>query len=143
MDSPSPVKKQKVYRRKPRVSRKPKIKIRIGTEKIEMVKHHRIRGLVIKKKMNWGAHRKTLMQIHQMIILSTLRYGKTVYGLASKAVLRQLDPIHHRGVRVALGTFAVCKTEKVLCEAGLPTLTEMRDENTDRNKNIDEQKPPY
>jgi hypothetical protein len=28
------------------------------------------------------------------------------------------------------GTFAVCKTENVLCKAGLPTLTEMRDENT-------------
>jgi hypothetical protein len=33
-------------------------------------------------------------------------------------------------VRLALETFAVCKTENVLCEAGLPTLTEMRDENT-------------
>jgi DNA-binding response OmpR family regulator len=32
-------------------------------------------------------------------------------------------------VRLALKTFAVCKTENVLCEAGLPTLTEMRDEN--------------
>jgi hypothetical protein len=36
-----------IYRRKPRVSRKPKIKIRIGTEKIAMVKNHRILGLVI------------------------------------------------------------------------------------------------
>jgi hypothetical protein len=67
-----------------------------------------------------------------MIILSTLRYGKTAYGSASKAVLRKLDPIHHKEMSLALGTFAaaVCKTEKVLCEAGLPTLTEMRDENT-------------
>jgi hypothetical protein len=45
-------------------------------------------------------------------------------------VLRKLDPIHHRGVRLALGTFAVCKTENVLCEARLPKLTEMRDEDT-------------
>jgi hypothetical protein len=65
-----------------------------------------------------------------MIILSTLRYGETAYGPASKEVLRKLDPIHHRGVRLALGTFAVCKTLNVFCEAGLPTLTEMRDENT-------------
>jgi hypothetical protein len=65
-----------------------------------------------------------------MIILSTFRYGEKAYGSASKAVLRKQDPIHHRGVRLALGTFAVFKTENVLFEAGLPTLTEMRDENT-------------
>jgi hypothetical protein len=47
-----------------------------------------------------------------------------------KAVLRKLDSIHHRGVILVLGIFAVCKTENVLCDAGLPTLTEMRDENT-------------
>jgi hypothetical protein len=33
-------------------------------------------------------------------------------------------------VRLAFGTFAVCKTENVICEAESPTLTEMRDENT-------------
>jgi hypothetical protein len=42
----------------------------------------------------------------------------------------ELDLIHHRGEGLALGTFALCKTENVLCKAGLPTLTEMRDENT-------------
>jgi hypothetical protein len=52
-----------------------------------------------------------------MIILSTLKYGK-------------LDLIHHREVILALETFAVCKTENVLCEGGLPTLTKMREKNT-------------
>jgi hypothetical protein len=64
-----------------------------------------------------------------MIILSTLRYGETAYCSTSRAVLRRLDPIHHRRVRFALGTFAVCKTENVICEAGLSALTEIRDEN--------------
>jgi hypothetical protein len=45
-----------IYRRKPRVSRKPKMKIRIGTEKIAMVKHHHILGLVIDERMNWNKH---------------------------------------------------------------------------------------
>jgi hypothetical protein len=35
------IKAMLIYRRKPRVSRKPKMKLRIGTEKIAMVKHHR------------------------------------------------------------------------------------------------------
>jgi hypothetical protein len=37
-----------------------------------------------------------ILKIHQMIILSALRYGCTAYGSASKALLSKLDPIHHR-----------------------------------------------
>jgi hypothetical protein len=40
-----------IYRRKPRVNRKPKMKIRIGTEKIAIVKHHRILGLIIDERI--------------------------------------------------------------------------------------------
>jgi hypothetical protein len=43
-----------ICRRKPRVSRKPKLKIRIGTEKLAMVKHQLILGLVIDEK--WNKH---------------------------------------------------------------------------------------
>jgi hypothetical protein len=51
--------------------------------------------------------------------------------LIQAPLLRKPDLIHHRGVRLALGIFAVmCKTENVLYKAELPTLTEMRDENT-------------
>jgi hypothetical protein len=45
-------------------------------------------------------------------------------------VLRKQDPIQHRGVKLALETFAVCKTENVFCEAEPQKLREMRDENT-------------
>jgi hypothetical protein len=74
-----------IYRRKPKVSRNPKMKIWIGTEKIAMVKHHCILGLVklnltkCLSHTNWGADQMTLLKIHQMIILSTLRYGETAY----------------------------------------------------------------
>jgi hypothetical protein len=50
-----------------------------------------------------------------MIILSTLRYGEEAYGSASKAVLKKLELIHNRGIRLALGiyaVYAVCRTEK-------------------------------
>jgi hypothetical protein len=36
----------------------------------------------------------------------------SVYGAASKAVLRKLDPIHHRAVTLALRTLAVFKTKQ-------------------------------
>jgi hypothetical protein len=48
-----------------------------------------------------------------MIVLSTLRYGEEAYGTASCAVLRQLDAVQHKGVRLALGTFVICRTENL------------------------------
>jgi hypothetical protein len=51
-----------------------------------------------------------------MVVLSTLRYGETVYGSASKSALRTIEPVHHKGVKIALGVFAICKTENALIE---------------------------
>jgi hypothetical protein len=64
-----------------------------------------IKSLAHKK---WGADQQTLLRIHQMIILSPLRYEDATYGTASPTTLKTLDPVHHKGVRQALGTFAVC-----------------------------------
>jgi hypothetical protein len=98
-----------------------------------MVKKHRILGLTFDERLNWkehikdvkaratrklnllkslshtswGSDQKTLLGIHQMIVLSTLRYGEEAYGSASCAVLRQLEAVHHKGVRLALGTFVI------------------------------------
>jgi hypothetical protein len=49
-------KRKRIQQRKPRVSVKPKMKKRIGTEQIAMVKYHRILGLVIDERMNWKKH---------------------------------------------------------------------------------------
>jgi hypothetical protein len=65
-----------------------------------------------------------------MIILSTIRYGEEVYGSASKAVLKKLEPTHNRGIRLALGVSAVCRTENAICEAEVSTLADMRNLNT-------------
>jgi hypothetical protein len=56
-----------------------------------------------------------------MVVLSTLRYGETVYGSAS------IESVHHKDVKIALGVFPICKMENAFCEAGLP---EMRKLNT-------------
>jgi ribonuclease HI len=81
-------------------------------------------------RAHWGSDQKTLLKIHQMTILPTIRYGEAAYGSATKATLKRLDPVHHKGVGLSLGTFAICRVENLLCEAGLPTLTEMRDRDT-------------
>jgi hypothetical protein len=76
---------------------------------------------------------KTLLRIHQMIVLSTLRYGEETYGSASCAVLRQLDAVHHKGVKLALGTSVICRTDNLLCEAGFTKLDEIRKLNSTKS----------
>jgi hypothetical protein len=119
------------------------MKIRIRTERIAMVKHHRT-GLVIDERMNWNKHiqedkervgkklnltkclshttwvadQKTLLKIHQMIILSMLRYGgaEETRSYPSQECDSFSEP-------------SPCAKQKTYY-AGLPTLTKMRDENT-------------
>jgi hypothetical protein len=69
------------------------------------------------------------MNIIKMIILSILRYGEEAYSSASKAVLKKLEPTHNRGIRLALGVFAVCRTDNALCKAGVSTLADKRNLN--------------
>jgi hypothetical protein len=83
-----------------------------------------------------------------MIVLSTLRYGEEAYGSPSCVVLRQLDAVHHKGVRLAMGNFVICRTENVLCEAGLAKLDEIRKLNSTKSAiriltNTDHQIRPY
>jgi hypothetical protein len=89
----------------------------IKNEKIEMVRQNRIFGVILDERANWKAHicdararklkklnifkslshttwgsdQKTLLKIHQMIILLTIRYGEPAYGSATKAILKRLD----------------------------------------------------
>jgi hypothetical protein len=68
----------------------------------------------------WAADQGNLLTIHKMMILP---------GSASKAVLKKLKPTHNRGIRLALGVFAVCRTENALCKARVFTLADMRNLN--------------
>jgi hypothetical protein len=65
-----------------------------------------------------------------MTILPTIRYGEAANGSATKAILKRLDPVHNKRVSLSLGTFAICQVENLLCEAGLPTLPEIRERDT-------------
>jgi hypothetical protein len=43
---------------------------------------------------------KTLLRLHQVVVLFMLRYGDIIYGSASKAALRTIDPEHHKGEKL-------------------------------------------
>jgi hypothetical protein len=88
----------------------------------------KLRLLKTQAYKKWGGDQKTLLRIHQMIVLSTLRYGESIYGAATKPALKTLESIHTQQGRETR-VFAICKTENALCKAGFPTLVEMRTEN--------------
>ena len=54
---------------------------------------------------DWGADQKTLLCHYRTLVRSKLDHGCIVHGAASNNILKKLDPIHHQGLRIALGTF--------------------------------------
>ena len=69
----------------------------------------------------WGADRTTLLQLYRSLIRSKLDYGSIVYGSARKSYLAMLDPIHHQGLRLALGAFRTSPTASLYVEADEPS----------------------
>jgi hypothetical protein len=139
------IEKTMFSRKNTAIASRPRLDIWIKGTKIEQVSKHKILGLIFDTRMDWNEHiltsclahskwgggtdQENVLTIHKMIILRTLRYGEEAYGSASKAVLKKLEPTHNRGIRLALGVFAVCHTENALCKAGVSTLADMRNLN--------------
>jgi hypothetical protein len=111
------------------------------------VKHHRILGLVIDERMNWNKHiqdvkEKADKKLNLTKCLSHMSWGTDQKMLLKihqmiKLVLKKLDPIQHRGVRLAL--------RKRIMRSGLTNTNgnDRRKHDEDRNKNIDERKSPH
>lgn len=71
---------------------------------------------------DWGGDKKTLLNIYRSLIRSKLDYGSIVYGSARKSYLKQLDTIHHQGLRLALGAFRTSPIESLYAESCEPSL---------------------
>ena len=84
---------------------------------------------LIKKlaNVNWGADRHTLMMLYKTTVLSILDYGSQIYGSASEAALKTLDPIHNEGLRISTGAFRSSPSNSVQVESGEPPLSLHRD----------------
>ena len=71
---------------------------------------------------NWGADRTVLLQLYRSLIRSKLDYGSIVYGSARKSYLMELDTVHHKGLRLALGALRTSPVESLYVEAEEPSL---------------------
>ena len=76
----------------------------------------------------WEADQKTLLCLYRALVRSKLDYGCIVYGAASNNILNKLDPIHHQGLRIALGAFRTSSVTSLYAKAQEMSLKNRRKE---------------
>ena len=75
---------------------------------------------------NWGGSKETLLKLYRSLIRSRLDYGCFIYGAARKTYLKELNTIHHQGLRLARGAYNT-SIESLYTEANEPPLTLRRE----------------
>ena len=71
---------------------------------------------------DWGADKSTLLKLYRTLVRSKLDYGSAVYGSTKDYILKELDAIHHQGLRIALGAFRTSPIQSLYAEAREPSL---------------------
>ena len=123
--------------------------ILLGKTPIKVVKEAKFRGLIFDTKLtfknhilylktscqkaldilrvvgytDWGANCIIVLCLYRSLVHSKLDYGCIVYGSARQSILKQLDPIHHQGLRIALGAFRTSPAQSLYAEAHELSLT--------------------
>ena len=82
--------------------------------------------LPVEGHTGWGADSIVLLRVHSSLVRSKLDYGCVAYGPAHQSVLKQLDPLHHQGLRIALGAFRTSPAQSLHVETHEPSLTSRR-----------------
>ena len=72
---------------------------------------------------NWRGSKETLLELYCSLIRSRLNYGCFIYGAARKTYLKELNTIHHQGLRLALGAYSTFPIKSLYTEADEPPLT--------------------
>ena len=74
----------------------------------------------------WGADSTVLLRLYRALVRSKLDYGSIVYGSARKSYIKQLDTVHHQGLRLALGAFRTSPVESLYVAGREPSLYNRR-----------------
>ena len=70
---------------------------------------------------DWGGSKETL-RLYCSLIRSKLDYSCFIYGAARKTYLKEINTIHHQGLRLALGVYSTSPVESLYAEANEPSL---------------------
>ena len=124
--------------------------LKIDHTEIPIVKHFKYLGIILDHKLsfithikylrtkckkkniqlprtNLGGSKETLLKLYRSLIRSRLDYGCFIYGASRKTYLKELNTIHHQGLRLALGAYSTSPIESLYREADEPPLTLRRE----------------
>lgn len=84
--------------------------------------HKALNLLKVVGHYDWGADRRTLLNLYRTLVRSKLDYGSIVYGSARHSYVRILDPIQNGALRICLGAFRTSPADSLCVEAEEPPL---------------------
>ena len=96
---------------------------------IKALKNRCLKALDVIKVVSskdWGGDCSVLLQLYRSLVRSKLDYGCIVYGSAPKSYLKQLNTIHHQGLRLCLGAYRTSPVESLYVAADEPSLENRR-----------------
>ena len=79
---------------------------------------------------DYGADRKTLLQLYKALVLPIIEYGAVAYAGASENTLKKLETIQNAFIRIALGVMKTSPIPSLQIEAVIPSLQLRRMEQT-------------
>lgn len=88
--------------------------------------HKVLNVLKVLSHKSWGSDRVCLLRIYRSLVRSRLDYGSIVYGSARASTLKMLDPVHHKGLRLATGAFRTSPVLSLYAEANELSLEKRR-----------------
>jgi hypothetical protein len=68
--------------------------------------------------VSWGGDCTAMLRLYRSLVCSKLDYGSCIFGSATQAKLRILDPVHHVGIRLATAAFRTSPVVSLRAESG-------------------------
>lgn len=73
-------------------------------------------------RISWGADVITALTIYRALIRSLIDYGCVLYGGASRTLLKRVDTLQNKAIRICIGAMNSTPVEALRAEAGEPPL---------------------
>uniref|UniRef100_A0A8D8QTJ8 RNase H type-1 domain-containing protein n=1 Tax=Cacopsylla melanoneura TaxID=428564 RepID=A0A8D8QTJ8_9HEMI len=92
---------------------------------VKYIKQRAVKSLNILKIMNnryYGANRDLLKKLYMTFTLPILDYGSIIYNSAKDTLLKQLDTVHHMGIRLINRAIKSTPIKSLYAESGIPPL---------------------
>ena len=81
---------------------------------------------IIIRTQSWSWDTKTLLHLSISLVRSKLIYGQEVYFYAPNTLLKKLQSIDSKAIKLAIGVPVHTNTSKTYAEAGIMSLSEQR-----------------